>query len=148
VYELRQFVFSILTRFFFSFMTRTDTHDVIICTHRVVTLFLRYAAMVRPLNEHSGKLKLINDITHLELALSPLVGSNLTSLGDAYKMLRAFKNLLFKETHLILSSSEVNVLPLTVIAHHLFSRFEFSLSYLVFFVPLVRSSFALWYHIY
>jgi hypothetical protein len=81
--------------------------------------------MMRPLsesNEQTMKVKLINDMAHLELALSPL--SNLSQLGDVYKMLRAFKMLLFTETHLILSSSELEVLPLTVIAHHLFSRFE------------------------
>jgi hypothetical protein len=83
--------------------------------------------MIRPLsesNEQTMKIKLINDMAHLELALSPLVGSNLSQLGDVYKMLRAFNTLLFTETHLILSTPELTVLPLTVIAHHLFSRFE------------------------
>jgi hypothetical protein len=92
---------------------------------RIVVLFLRFAAMVRPLNESNdqiAKAKLVNDMAHLELALSPLLGSNLSQLGDTYKMLRAFKTLLFTETQLILSSPELTVLPPTLIAHHLFSR--------------------------
>ena len=60
---------------------------------RVLTLFVRHAALVRPMDE-SGRLRLARDGAAVEAALSHLV-SDVARLGRSYAELRAFRPLLF-----------------------------------------------------
>uniref|UniRef100_A0A0D6QR93 Conserved oligomeric Golgi complex subunit 5 n=1 Tax=Araucaria cunninghamii TaxID=56994 RepID=A0A0D6QR93_ARACU len=87
---------------------------------RVLTFFVRHAAIIRPLSE-SGKLQLTRDMAELEL----VVGQNLfqvEQLGAPYRALRALKPLFFQETSRIASSPLLQDLPCSVVLHHLYSR--------------------------
>lgn len=87
---------------------------------RVLTFFIRHAALVRPLSE-SGKLRMARDMAELELA----VGQNLypvEQLGAPYRALRAFRPIIFLETSQLEGSPLLQDLPLSVILHHLYSR--------------------------
>ena len=57
-------------------------------------LFVRHAALVRPVGA-AGRLRLAADCAQLELAVAPLC-DRLANLGTAYRVLRAFKPLLFQ----------------------------------------------------
>ena len=87
---------------------------------RLLTFFVRHAALVRPLSE-TGKLKLAADMAQLELAIAPL--QSVKELGSSYKSLRALRPFIFKETSQIndATSEVLYLLPSTVL-HHLFSR--------------------------
>ena len=61
---------------------------------RAVELFVRHAALVRPVGA-AGRLRLAADCAQLELAVAPLC-DRLANLGTAYRVLRAFKPLLFQ----------------------------------------------------
>lgn len=103
--------------------TRTET----ICTQlvrkmasRVLSFFIRHAALVRPLSE-SGKLRMARDMAELELA----VGQNLfpvEQLGAPYRALRAFRPVIFLDTSQLSGSPLLQDLPPSVILHHLYSR--------------------------
>ncbi|KAF5842008.1 hypothetical protein DUNSADRAFT_9888 [Dunaliella salina] len=87
---------------------------------RLLIFFVRHASLVRPLG-HVGKLQLAKDMAELQLA----VGSSLyplEQLGQPYRVLKAFRSLLFTETNSILSSPLLRELPPSVTAHHIFSR--------------------------
>ncbi|KAL0353953.1 UNVERIFIED_CONTAM: Conserved oligomeric Golgi complex subunit [Sesamum angustifolium] len=87
---------------------------------RVLTFFIRHAALVRPLSE-SGKLRMARDMAELELA----VGQNLfpvEQLGAPYRALRAFRPVIFLDTSQLESSPLLQDLPPSVILHHLYSR--------------------------
>jgi len=87
---------------------------------RMLIFFVRHASLVRPLG-HMGKLQLAKDMAELQLA----VGSSLyplEQLGQPYRILKAFRSLLFTETSSILSSPLLRELPPSVTAHHIFSR--------------------------
>lgn len=87
---------------------------------RLLTSFIRHAALVRPLSE-SGKLRMARDMAELELA----VGQNLfpvEQLGAPYRALRAFRPIIFLETSQLQESPLLIDLPPSVILHHLYSR--------------------------
>jgi len=87
---------------------------------RLVTIFVRHAALLRPLSEN-GKLRLAKDMAELELA----VGQNLysvTQLGGSYRALRAFRPLLFLPTAQVPTSPLLQELPMSVVLHHLYTR--------------------------
>lgn len=87
---------------------------------RVLTFFIRHAALVRPLSE-SGKLRMARDMAELELA----VGQNLfpvEQLGAPYRALRSFRPIIFLETAQFGNSPLLRDLPRSVILHHLYSR--------------------------
>ncbi|KAF6173202.1 hypothetical protein GIB67_021740, partial [Kingdonia uniflora] len=104
-----------------------STNSETICTRlvrrmasRVLIFFIRHAALVRPLSE-SGKLRMARDMAELELA----VGQNLfpvEQLGAPYRALRAFRPVIFLETHQLGASPLLQDLPPSVILHHLYSR--------------------------
>lgn len=100
------------------------SHHNQLLSSRIVLFFVRHASLVRPLGE-AGKLKLANDMAQLEFSIAPLFPAN--QLGYPYKMLRALRPFIFRETAQISSLSptkcpELQVLPPSVILHHLFSR--------------------------
>ncbi|KAK1261004.1 hypothetical protein QJS04_geneDACA018079 [Acorus gramineus] len=112
---------------FLSKLLPSAAHKEIICTQlvrrmasRVLTLFIRHAALVRPLSE-AGKLRLARDMAELELA----VGQNLfpvEQLGGPYRALRAFRPIIFLETAQLDGSPLLKELPPSVVLHHLYSR--------------------------
>lgn len=88
---------------------------------RTIELFVRHVSLVRPLSE-GGKRRLAADFAQMELCLRPLC-SQLNSLGHHYRMLRAFKPLLFQTSeHVINSPALGNALPYSTVLHFLFSK--------------------------
>jgi len=90
----------ILKKYFESFTSAytseiITTIKIMFCRH-VVSNFVRHASLIRPLSE-SGKLRLTQDMTQLELSVAQIV-SDTSSLGWVYEELRAFRQLLFLET--------------------------------------------------
>ncbi|GAA5906661.1 hypothetical protein JCM5296_006448 [Sporobolomyces johnsonii] len=89
-----------------------------------VQTFLLHASIVQPLGE-SGKLKLTSDVTSLEFAVSQYLaaqGLALSSMGDQFKALRAFRPLLFLDTPSLLVPSQTPDIPALILLHHLLSR--------------------------
>ncbi|XP_068655143.1 conserved oligomeric Golgi complex subunit 5-like [Aristolochia californica] len=87
---------------------------------RVLTFFIRHAALVRPLSE-SGKLRMARDMAELELAVSQNLFP-VEQLGAPYRALRALRPVIFLETSQLVGSPLLQDLPLSVILHHLYSR--------------------------
>ncbi|KAG9439155.1 hypothetical protein H6P81_019320 [Aristolochia fimbriata] len=107
--------------------TSTSTSSDTICiglvrrmASRVLTFFIRHAALVRPLSE-SGKLRMARDMAELELAVSQSLFP-VEQLGAPYRALRAFRPVIFLETSQLEGSPLLQDLPLSVILHHLYSR--------------------------
>ncbi|KAK9729003.1 hypothetical protein K7432_000637 [Basidiobolus ranarum] len=97
---------------------------IIDLTRRVVIYFLRHASLAHPLSE-MGKLKLTGDMTQLEFVVNQILaahGLGLSSLGEAYRALRAFRFLMFLDLEEILTSSQTESLPYIYQIHHLFVR--------------------------
>eukprot|EP01132_Coremiostelium_polycephalum_P004257 gene4257-5327_t len=90
---------------------------------RIFTLFLRNCSMLKPISE-KGKLRLANDLTHLELSVSPLIPEGIKEVGPAYQWIRTYRHFIFKDhnSELFQSASELNSLPLLVVVHNLMSR--------------------------
>lgn len=76
---------------------------------RILTFFVRHAALVRPLSEE-GKLRIARDIGELEFAVSQHLFPA-ERLGPAYRALRALRPLLFLDTNAIPTSSLLSVHP-------------------------------------
>lgn len=130
--ELQKSLIHFRTEFLSRLLTSSPTHAVgtstdTICIElaremasRVLTFFIRHAALVRPLSE-SGKLRMARDMAELELA----VGQNLfpvEQLGAPYRALRAFRPVIFLEISQLGGSPLLQDLPLSVILHHLYSQ--------------------------
>jgi hypothetical protein len=86
---------------------------------RLVVTFVRHASLVRPLTE-AGKLKLVGEMSQLELVLGPI--SEVSKLGPAYAQLRSLRPLLFVETGQVLQAESAAALRPSVVWHHLLSR--------------------------
>ncbi|XP_039251154.2 conserved oligomeric Golgi complex subunit 5-like [Styela clava] len=88
---------------------------------RALTLFVRHATLVRPLGE-GGKVILAADFAQMELAVTPLC-RRMSELGAPYRILRAFRPLLFVTDAGISESPSVGeVIPYSTVIHYLFSR--------------------------
>jgi len=99
--------------------SRWQTRPVRALAERVLVLFVRHAALVRPLGE-GGRLRLAADMAQAEFAVAPLVPAS--ELGLAYRALRAFRPLLFRELQHLSSCPELRALVPCDVLHHLFSR--------------------------
>ncbi|CAG8434805.1 11763_t:CDS:10 [Ambispora gerdemannii] len=91
---------------------------------RILYFWLLQASMMRPLSE-AGKLKLTGDITQLEFSLNQLLaehGLSLNELGQEYKALRAFRQLLFLDTSQLVSTQHTSAVPLLILLHHIIVR--------------------------
>mmetsp|Transcript_14383 Transcript_14383/g.31097 ORF Transcript_14383/g.31097 Transcript_14383/m.31097 type:complete len:825 (+) Transcript_14383:68-2542(+) len=100
---------------------------------RLLIFFVRHASLVRPLGQ-VGKLQIAKDMAELQLC----VGLNLfplEQLGLPYRVMKAFRALLFQDTPGILSSPLLKELPASITLHHLFSRLPASVQ-----APHERSS--------
>lgn len=109
---------------------------------RVLTFFVRHAALVRPLSE-PRKLQLTKDMAELEL----VVGQNLfqvEQLGAPYRALRALKTLFFQETSKIESCPLLQDLPRSVVLHHLYSRAPEELESPMQRTKLTPNQYSLW----
>ena len=83
---------------------------------RVLVLFVRHAALLRPLSE-AGKLRLTQAMAELELAVGAV--APMESLGAPF---RALRPLLFLDTPAVASSPLLAELAPSVVLHHLLSR--------------------------
>lgn len=86
---------------------------------RLISVFLRHAALLRPLEE-SGKLRLAHDMAQLELRLAQLLP--LETLGAPYDELRAFRHMVFLESSAVLRDATVDKIRPTNVWHHLIAR--------------------------
>ena len=87
-------------------------------------LFVLHASLVSPMGE-LGKLKLTQDATALEFALSQGVaqhGLSLAALGDPFRALRAFRPMLFLALAELTDGARTGALPELVVLHHALSR--------------------------
>uniref|UniRef100_A0A2P2I785 Conserved oligomeric Golgi complex subunit 5 n=1 Tax=Hirondellea gigas TaxID=1518452 RepID=A0A2P2I785_9CRUS len=88
---------------------------------RCLTLFVWHASLLRPVGD-GGKLRLAADFAQLEEGISALC-SKPSDLGQAYRLLRAVRPLLFlTPQHMIQVSSVGDLLPYSLILHLLFAR--------------------------
>jgi len=88
---------------------------------RLLVFALRHAALARPASQ-AGRLQLAKDLAELT---QPLGGQlyPLEQLGGPYRLLRAFRALLFAEVaSLSPASPPLRDLPASLALHHLFSR--------------------------
>ncbi|KAI8842668.1 Golgi transport complex subunit 5-domain-containing protein [Chytriomyces cf. hyalinus JEL632] len=93
---------------------------------RVIDFFLRHASIIRPLNTEQGKLKLTTDMTQLEFALNQWIQPTSLKLeaamGQSYKALRSFRQLLFLDLSQVGGVHHTADIPKVVVAHHLIVR--------------------------
>jgi len=88
---------------------------------RCIVLFVRHASFIHDISE-AGKLKLTGDMAQLELSLTPIC-KRISDLGDAYKLLKAFRQLLFQSLDEIKINSAIgDSLPYIVVLHFLCSK--------------------------
>ncbi|WAR25753.1 COG5-like protein, partial [Mya arenaria] len=86
-----------------------------------ISLFVRHACMVRPLGE-GGKLRLAADFAQMELAISPFC-KRASDLGKPYRLLRAFRPLLFQSVEHVSDSPALGeTIPHSTLLHFLFAR--------------------------
>ncbi|RXG60114.1 Conserved oligomeric Golgi complex subunit 5 [Armadillidium vulgare] len=84
-------------------------------------LFVRHASLLRPIGDQ-GKMRLAADFAQMELAINPLV-PRASDLGRPYRIIRAFRPLLFQTPEHIASSPSIgDVIPYSTILHYLFGR--------------------------
>eukprot|EP00112_Aurelia_sp_Birch-Aquarium-sp1_P024876 Seg803.12 transcript_id=Seg803.12/GoldUCD/mRNA.D3Y31 product="Conserved oligomeric Golgi complex subunit 5" protein_id=Seg803.12/GoldUCD/D3Y31 len=88
---------------------------------RCLVLFVRHASLLHDISE-TGKLKLTGDMAQLELAVNPFC-KRIADLGMAYKLLRAFRPLLFQSLEEIKSNPAIgDSIPHSTVLHFLFSK--------------------------
>ncbi|KAF6031066.1 COG5 [Bugula neritina] len=84
-------------------------------------LFVRHSSLLRPVGD-GGKMRLAADFAQMELAVHPLC-KRVGDLGRSYKLLRAFRPLLFQSVENIVQSHAVgDVIPISTVLHYLFGR--------------------------
>ncbi|KAK3101950.1 hypothetical protein FSP39_007576 [Pinctada imbricata] len=88
---------------------------------RCVDLFVRHASLIRPLGE-GGKMRLAADFAQMELAITPFC-KRVSDLGNHYRLLRAFRPLLFQTIeHVSTSPALGEIIPYSTVIHFLFAR--------------------------
>jgi len=96
-----------------------DSVNPIAC--HCIDLFVRHASLLRPLGD-GGKMRLAADFAQMELAIGPLC-HKVTDLGKSYRLLRAFRPLLFQTTEHISTSPAVGeIIPHSLVIQFLFGR--------------------------
>ncbi|GLE06302.1 hypothetical protein PINS_up015549 [Pythium insidiosum] len=86
---------------------------------RIVSVFIRHASLLRPLEEN-GKLRLANDMAQLELRLESVLP--LRSLGACYEELRAFRHMIFLDSASTVRDAVIDKIRPSNVWHHLISR--------------------------
>uniref|UniRef100_H2YD78 Conserved oligomeric Golgi complex subunit 5 n=1 Tax=Ciona savignyi TaxID=51511 RepID=H2YD78_CIOSA len=122
VKELRDFLSRVVKDHFSQFTFKDFVMESLLpLGHRAIDLFVRHASLLTPLSE-GGKMKLAADFAQMELAISPLC-RRVTDLGASYRLLRAFRPLLFQSNDVIGDSPSFgDVIPFSTALHFLFSR--------------------------
>lgn len=92
---------------------------------RLLVFFVRHAALVRPLSAR-GRQQLAKDAKELEVAVSQHLYPA-EHLGTPFRMLRAFRPLLFVDTAHLATSPLLGELPASIVLHQLYSRAPASL---------------------
>ncbi|KAJ0395842.1 hypothetical protein ATCC90586_009604 [Pythium insidiosum] len=86
---------------------------------RLVSVFIRHASLLRPLEEN-GKLRLANDMAQLELRLESVLP--LRTLGACYDELRAFRHMIFLDSASTVRDAVIDKIRPSNVWHHLISR--------------------------
>nr|XP_002121988.1 conserved oligomeric Golgi complex subunit 5 [Ciona intestinalis] len=122
VKELRDFLSRVVKDHFSQFDFKDFVMESLLpLGHRSIDLFVRHASLLSPMSE-GGKMKLAADFAQMELAISPLC-KRVTDLGSSYRLLRAFRPLLFQNDVVIGDSPSIgDVIPYSTALHFLFSR--------------------------
>lgn len=120
--ELQGFVTRCQADYLAQFHCRDFIMDnVLPVARRCVALFVRHASLIRPLGE-GGKLRLAADFAQMEMAISPFC-RRLADLGRDYRILRAFRPLLFQTVqHVAQSPALGEIIPYSTALHFLFAR--------------------------
>uniref|UniRef100_UPI00359007C5 conserved oligomeric Golgi complex subunit 5 n=1 Tax=Myxine glutinosa TaxID=7769 RepID=UPI00359007C5 len=101
--ELQNFVSRSTADYFSQFACRAMVAKALApLACRVLDLFVRLACLICPLSE-AGKLRLAADCAQMELAIVPYC-PRLSDLGRPYRMLRAFRPLLFQTSEHVAAS--------------------------------------------
>ncbi|XP_072026015.1 conserved oligomeric Golgi complex subunit 5-like [Amphiura filiformis] len=88
---------------------------------QAIEQFVRHASLLRPLGE-GGKMKLAADFAQMELAVAPLC-RRVSDLGKPYKLLCAFRPLLFQTSeHIAKAPALGDIIPHSTALHFLFAR--------------------------
>ncbi|KAK7476321.1 hypothetical protein BaRGS_00032439 [Batillaria attramentaria] len=120
--ELQGFVTRCQTDYISQFHCRDFIMDNLLpVARRSVALFVRHASLIRPLGE-GGKLRLAADFAQMEMAISPFC-RRVADLGRDYRILRAFRPLLFQTVeHVAHSPALGEIIPYSTALHFLFAR--------------------------
>uniref|UniRef100_A0A8D0HIT2 Component of oligomeric golgi complex 5 n=1 Tax=Sphenodon punctatus TaxID=8508 RepID=A0A8D0HIT2_SPHPU len=120
--ELQGFIARVMSDYFRHFECSDfvfDSTETI--AQRAIELFIRNASLLRPLGE-GGKMRLAADFAQMELAVAPLC-RRVSDLGKSYRLLRAFRPLLFQTSEHIANSPAVgDIIPFSIILQFLFTR--------------------------
>ncbi|XP_074644447.1 conserved oligomeric Golgi complex subunit 5-like [Tubulanus polymorphus] len=120
--ELQQFISRCQNYYLSEFQCQDfimDSIQPLAC--RSIEIFVCHASLVRPLGE-GGKMRLAADFAQMELAVSPLC-RRVPDLGKTYRLLRAFRPLIFQTSQHIANSAALGeVIPYSTVLHFLFSR--------------------------
>ncbi|GAA5884930.1 hypothetical protein JCM3774_004581, partial [Rhodotorula dairenensis] len=89
----------------------------------IVQTFLLHASLLRV--GEAGKLRLTNDTTTLEFAVTQYLSAHglaLNSMGDQFKAVRAFRPLLFRELSTLGDATLTGDVPTLILLHHVLAR--------------------------
>ncbi|GAA5977892.1 hypothetical protein JCM10908_005134 [Rhodotorula pacifica] len=89
----------------------------------IVQTFLLHASLLRV--GESGKLRVTNDTTTLEFAVTQYLSAHglaLNSMGDQFKAVRAFRPLLFRDLSDLGDASQTGDVPTLILLHHILAR--------------------------
>lgn len=119
--ELQGFITRVYTDYFSLFPDTPGVRNRILkVAVRTIDLFLRHATLIRPLTQNV-KMRLAVDFAQLEEALSTF-HTLIDDLGKHYRILRAFKLLLFHEPSAIVKSQAVgSLIPYSIVIQFLIS---------------------------
>jgi len=95
----------------------------------VIRTFVLHVSIARPLGE-GGKLQLTSDMTELEFGLSAFMvenpqsqrSSDLDTIGDDYRALRALRHLLFLDNAQLAMPDQTSGLSPLIVLHHILVR--------------------------
>ncbi|KAN0019547.1 hypothetical protein ACTFIU_002762 [Dictyostelium citrinum] len=63
---------------------------------KIFIVYLKYCSLLKQPFSENGKLKMVNDLTHLEFAVTPLlVSGGIKEIGESYNLIRNYKQSIF-----------------------------------------------------
>ncbi|PIK54910.1 putative conserved oligomeric Golgi complex subunit 5 [Apostichopus japonicus] len=120
--ELQGFISRVQAEYLSQFMcTDFILQSINPVASRGIELFIIHATLLRPLGE-GGKMRLAADCAQMELALAPLCHRP-SDLGRPYKLLRAFRPMLFQTPeHIVKNTTVGEIVPYSTVLQFLFSK--------------------------